>query len=336
MFRAGGGSAYTRRREGITRRRVIGARLCASERHRGQDLSAGVVCGRCSHLLAAFRRSDGAVGLDVSGVLRAGHGRYHGCRSLDFLPASLVVARPGRGHRRQCLRRAVLPAFPQRTVHAALDALARGCVLRFSSYRYSLSTVVLTFARPGDGLILDVPRDRGEPGLVPDLFLPQVLYSCATSPNKVGRLRHDPGCRWILPLPAAGRLLFDWRRHTSCSTPPPNGLCAFLSAGPTVHLRGRVTLASVRYRRPHKPHPRLRLTHGHANRTLLRRHRGVTAALHRPHRREVHPRGGGLYARDRRPVQPIETAHPVVYRPPLLPKQVRRCKDARSVLCHAA
>src|SRR5215217_2403108 len=87
MFRAGGGSAYTRRREGITRRRVIGAHLCASERHRGQDLSAGVVCGRCSHLLAAFRRSHGAVGFDVSGVLRAGHGRYHGCRSLDLFPA---------------------------------------------------------------------------------------------------------------------------------------------------------------------------------------------------------------------------------------------------------
>ena len=40
--------------------------------------------------------------------------------------------------------------------------------------------------------------------LVPDLFLPQVLHSGTTSPDKVGRFRHDPGRRWHLPLPAAG------------------------------------------------------------------------------------------------------------------------------------
>jgi hypothetical protein len=81
-----------------------------------------------------------------------------------------------------------------------------------------------------------------------------------------------------------------------------------------LHQRSRAALASVRYRRPHKPHPRLRLSHGHANRTLLRRHRGAATSLRRPHRREVHPRGGGLHSRDSSPVQTIETAHTVVHR----------------------
>jgi hypothetical protein len=77
----------------------LSAHLCASERCGGQGLSACVVCGGSAHPLAAFRRPYGAAGLDVSGVLRAGHGRYHGCRSLDLLSASLVVARPGCGCR---------------------------------------------------------------------------------------------------------------------------------------------------------------------------------------------------------------------------------------------
>jgi hypothetical protein len=47
--------------------------------------------------------------------------------------------------------------------------------------------------------------------LVPDLFLPQVLLSRATSTDKVGCLRHDPGCRGNLPLPAAGGPLLGWR-----------------------------------------------------------------------------------------------------------------------------
>ena len=83
---------------------------------------------------------------------------------------------------------------------------------------------------------------------------------------------------------------------------------------PFFHQRSRAALASVRYRRPHKPHPGLRLAHGHADRTLLWRHRGVAATLRRPHGREVHTRGGGLHSRDSSPVQPFETAHSVVHR----------------------
>ena len=157
-----------------------------------------------AHLLAAFERSDGAVGLHVSGVLRAGHGRYHECRSLDLGPASLVVARRSRGDRGSSLCRAVLLAFPRRTVRAALDALARGCIPHFSSSRHSLSSVVLSFARPGDDLVLGVPGHRGEPGLVADLFFPQSLLSGTTSTDQMGRLRHDAGHRGNLPLPVAG------------------------------------------------------------------------------------------------------------------------------------
>ena len=40
--------------------------------------------------------------------------------------------------------------------------------------------------------------------LVPGLFLPKVLLSGSTSPDKVGRVRHHPGCRGNLPLPGAG------------------------------------------------------------------------------------------------------------------------------------
>ena len=208
FFRSEGGSAHSRRRASVTGCRAVGAHQCASELCGEQGLPAGVVGGRCAHLLAAFRRSDGAAGLGVSGVLRTSFSRYHGCPSLDLLPASLVVARPGREYRGNRLCRAVLFAFPERTVRAALDALARGCVLRFSSYRYSyresFSRVVLSFARPGDDLLVGVHRDRGEPGLVPDLLLPQVLFSGTTSPDKVGRFRHHPGCCGNLPLPGAG------------------------------------------------------------------------------------------------------------------------------------
>jgi hypothetical protein len=47
--------------------------------------------------------------------------------------------------------------------------------------------------------------------LVPDLFLPQVLLSRATSTDKGGRFRHDPRRRGNFPLPTAGGPLLGWR-----------------------------------------------------------------------------------------------------------------------------
>src|SRR5215208_4654168 len=54
MFRAGGGSAHSRRRASVTGRRAVSAHICASERRPGQGLPACVVCGGSAHLLAAF------------------------------------------------------------------------------------------------------------------------------------------------------------------------------------------------------------------------------------------------------------------------------------------
>src|SRR5215207_1633220 len=112
FFRADGGSAHSRRRASDTGRRAVGAHLCASERCGGQGLPACVVgCGR-AHLLAAFRRLDGGSGLAVSGNFRTGYSRYHGCRSLDLLPAGLVVARQWRADCGFGLFHIVLLALP--------------------------------------------------------------------------------------------------------------------------------------------------------------------------------------------------------------------------------
>ena len=56
--------------------------------------------------------------------------------------------------------------------------------------------------------------------------------------------------------------------------------------------------------------------------------------LPRPHRTgaAATARGRRLYPRDSRPVQPFEAAHPELYRPTLLPQQVRRRKDSRRLL----
>ena len=111
----------------------------------------------------------------------------------------------------------------------------RWLAVAFSAFQVSrilFPDVALSFAFPGDDLILGVPGHRGEPGLVPDLFFPQSLLSGTTSPDQVGRLRRDPGHRGNLPLPAAGGPRLDWRRHTYCATPPQNRLyaCPFCSS----------------------------------------------------------------------------------------------------------
>ena len=65
---------------------------------------------------------------------------------------------------------------------------------------------------------------------------------------------------------------------------------------------GDNTLQALGDRHPHKPHPRLRIAHGDTGSSLLRCRRSAAAVLRRPHRREVHARGGGLHSLDRRSV----------------------------------
>jgi hypothetical protein len=101
-----------------------------------------------------------------------------------------------------------------------------------------------------------------------------------------------------------------------------------------------VGIAILRYRlyeiRPnHKPHTGLRLTYGHAGRTLLRGRRGVAEGVRNPHRPAINPRGRCINPPDSSVVYPIEEAHPVVHRPSLLSQEIRREKDPRSLLCQA-
>jgi hypothetical protein len=61
--------------------------------------------------------------------------------------------------------------------------------------------------------------------------------------------------------------------------------------------------------------------------TILRAHRpdGTTTTRHS----HLHPRDSGT-------IQPIETPHSIVYRPPFLPQEVRRKKDPGSLLRQAS
>jgi hypothetical protein len=65
--------------------------------------------------------------------------------------------------------------FPQRTLRAALDSLARRRVHRFHGLQRPLSGAVLWFARRGDGFTVGVHRVSGEPALVSRLSLPESL-----------------------------------------------------------------------------------------------------------------------------------------------------------------
>src|SRR5215204_1732889 len=104
---------------------------------------------------------------------------------------------------------------------------------------------------------------------------------------------------------------------------------------PAVHRRGHGALRALRDRHHHQPHPRLRFIDGHAGFTLLRSHRSVAESVRLPYRPEVHPGSSSFHPPDRGAVQPLEKAHPVVHRSPLLPQEVRREKDPRSLLCQA-
>src|SRR5919202_6082733 len=121
-----------------------------------------------------------------------------------------------------------------------------------------LSGGVLPFASLRVGIGVGVLGVRGEPTVVANLSLPEGLLSGATPANQVGGVRSDLECRGSLSDQAAYGPQLGWWRHASCSTRPQGRLCAVLSARSIVYQRSSVALASVRHRRPHKPHPRIR------------------------------------------------------------------------------
>src|SRR4028118_2122338 len=95
LLRTGSRTAYSPWRASVTGRRALGTLLRTSARRHRQGWRPCLVCCRCAHLLAALGRPDGATDLAVSGSVRYGYRRYHGCLHLNFLSAGLVVAREG-------------------------------------------------------------------------------------------------------------------------------------------------------------------------------------------------------------------------------------------------
>src|SRR5215204_5115474 len=109
------------------------------------------------------------------------------------------------------------------------------------------------------------------------------------------------------------------------------GVCgpAELPGDPDRHRVRRPALPPLRYRRGHKPYPRLRLPDGYTGRDLFRRRRDDPDSLPDPYRpgTATPTRRGSLHAGDSGLVQPFANAHPVLHRPALLPTQVRRSED---------
>ena len=97
---------------------------------------------------------------------------------------------------------------------------------------------------------------------------------------------------------------------------------------PYIHWLRGPEVSPLRYRRSHQPHAGLRFPHGRAGRNLLGGRGddpGDPPRVDGPDRATT-TRHSGLHPRDSGTLQPIEAPHPVLYRPSLLPPQVRREK----------
>src|SRR5215210_1513390 len=107
------------------------------------------------------------------------------------------------------------------------------------------------------------------------------------------------------------------------------------SADGSGHSRSEVS--TLRHRPHHQPYPRLRLPYRDTGGRLFRRRNGDPGSLRHPHwpRAATPTRRRGLYATYRGVVHPTEASHPVVHRPPLLPKEVR-CQEDPGSLLHQA
>src|SRR5215210_1684685 len=103
-----------------------------------------------------------------------------------------------------------------------------------------------------------------------------------------------------------------------------------------LHRRSRTPLPSLRDRHHHQPNPRLRVPHRDARSRLRRLRRRPAVHLARPYGGGVptchglfDPVGGGAF-------QSVSSPHTDIHRQALLPQEVRRRKNARSILCEAA
>src|SRR5215208_434864 len=189
FFRSEGGSAHSRRRASVTGRRAVGALIFW---RRSDD--------RMALLVSAFLVSFGPVSVDTTdaeALISSQPAWLWPVLGVNIVGTVFVVLffflfpsgrfAPG-------WTRWLAVAF---CAFQVTDLLIENLIPELYSRSPALEMISwLVFI----GIVVS---------LVPDLLLPQVLFSGSTSPDKVGRVRHHPGCCRNLPLPGAGGPLPD-------------------------------------------------------------------------------------------------------------------------------
>src|SRR5215213_6836620 len=309
------------------RRRAVGAHLCASERRPGQGLPACVVCGGSAHLLAAFRRSHGAAGLGVSGSF--------GPVAVDTTDAEALISSQ--------------PAWslPILGVNIVGNVCAVLFFLLFPSGRFAprwmrwLAVAFCVYQVTGI-LVPELYSLLAFLGIVVSLVWSQI-YSYRRFSTPAQRRQ----TKWVVfgtTLAVAGTFPFQLPVDLSLVGGDTPLALLLLRTGFSLSFLLVPLSISVAVLRSHLFDIDVLI-----NRTLV--YGSLTAML-------IGLYFGGIVVLQRLFValtgekstlavvastlaiaalfNPLRRRHPDVHRPPLLPEQVRRCEEARSVLCHAS
>src|SRR5829696_1377932 len=172
-------------------------------------------------------------------------------------------------------------------------------------------------------------HDRARCRLCADLSLPPRFHTDRATTNQVGTIRFPI----VVGADRDTRRALQYRDEPSSWQPTSLVDSCRLSwlVGSVDHRAALIehrcpSLSPLRHRHHHQPYPRLRLAHADARASVLRERNcdsGPLPSAHEPG--EATPtRRRGLHAGDRRAVHAVEASHPVVHRPQLLPKEVRR------------
>src|SRR5919112_1611052 len=137
----------------------------------------------------------------------------------------------------------------------------------------------------------------------------------------------EVGCLLRRP-PRVRRAINHTRHHSRAVSRKCQGILRG-AVPPHSHLRWdrNPQVPPLRHRSHHQPHPRLRCPHCDAGCSVCGQHRHTPRVSPRPHRSGVAARDRRLHPGRRRLVCSPKTAHPVLHRPPVLQKEVRREED---------